>query len=132
MTNIWTPTGNRVAALAPGRGDLFVVTTLFGRRVFVDPIDHYEKALKLAEAFARHMTQARPFTIKVLPVSFAELLAHMGTTREEFAKGLSPEGAEADRQLAIDGCMRALRECNDPAVRAEAYEVLTGMGVLKQ
>ena len=77
MTNIWTPNGNRVAALAPGPGDLFVVTTMFGKRVFVQPIGNYDRAVKIAEAFARQMTQERPFTIKVLPMSFSELLARL-------------------------------------------------------
>lgn len=132
MTNIWTPTGNRVAALAPGPDDLFVVTTLFGKRVFVEPIGDYDKALRLAEAFASRTTQPRPFTIKVLCMSFAELLAHMGTTREEYAKHLTPEEAESDRKLAISACMDMLRTCNDPAVRADALEILTSMGVLPQ
>jgi hypothetical protein len=132
MTNIWTPTGNRVAALAPGPGDLFVVTTIGGKRVLVEPIDQYERAIRIAESFARQMAQARPFSIKVLCMSFPELLAHMGTTREECAKLVTPEEAESDRRLAISTCMDVLRTSNDAQVRADALDVLTSMGVLKQ
>jgi hypothetical protein len=31
---IWTPNGNNVAVLSPSPGDLFVVTTIGGQRVF--------------------------------------------------------------------------------------------------
>jgi hypothetical protein len=58
-----------------------------------------------------------------------ELLAHMGTTYEKLALGQSTDD-ETTRQLVIDTCMTALRECNEPTVRAEALKLLTDMGVL--
>jgi hypothetical protein len=132
MTNIWTPNGNRVAALAPGPGDLFVVGMLFGKRVFVWPITDYDRAITTTQAFARQITQPRPFTIKVLPMSLDELLAHMGMTRAELAAGVSPAMEQEFRQLGIEACMKVLRECNEPQVRAEAVDLLTSMGALGQ
>jgi hypothetical protein len=129
--SIWTPNGNHVAALSPAPGDLFVVTTIGGKRVFVEPVSEYEKAIRLAEAFARATTQTRPFTIKVLCMSFSELLAHMGTTRDECAKALSDEDREADRQGSIDACMSLLRTSNDPQVRADALDILKEMGAMQ-
>lgn len=127
---IWTPNGNHVAALGPAPGDLFVVTTIGGKRVFVEPVSQYGKAVQLAEAFARATTQPRPFTIKVLCMSFSELLAHMGTTREECAKHLSPEDAEADRKAAIRACTELLRTSNESQVREDALQILKDMGVM--
>lgn len=131
MTNHWIPNGNRVATMAPGPGDLFVVTTLGGKRVLVDPIADYEKALRIAEAFARQMAQPRPLTIKVIPMSLPEMLAHIGTTPKRLAAGLSPDDEASDRQLVVDTCMSALRECNEPQVRKDAYDLLVSIGVMK-
>lgn len=127
---IWTPNGNHVAALGPSPGDLFVVTMIGGKRVFVEPVTQYEKAVGLAEAFARAMTQPRPFTIKVLCMTFGELIAHMGHRREDYANALSPEDAERDRQAKISACMDLLRTCNDPQVRADALDILKEMGAI--
>ena len=129
--NVWTPNGNRVAALAPGPDDLFVVTTIGGRRVTVQPVADYPKAIKTAEAFARETDTPRPLTVKVLCMSLRELLAHMGTTIGDFAAGLSPEVDKEFRHLAIQTCMEALHANTDAATRADAVELLTGLGALR-
>lgn len=128
---IWTPNGNNVAVLPPSPGDLFVVTTIGGQRVFVEPIGQYEKAITTAEAFARATTQPRPFTIKVLCMTFPELLAHMGTTREECVKYLSADDAEKDREAAIRACTEMLRACNDAQVRADCLDILRDLGAMQ-
>jgi hypothetical protein len=128
---IWTANGNCVAALPPAPGDLFVVATLFGERVFIKPVGEYGRAIEIAEAFARATTHLRPFTIKVLSMTFGELIAHMGHTREEYAKLLTPEDAERDRKAAVDACMNILRTSNEPQVRAEALEILKQMGAIQ-
>jgi hypothetical protein len=128
---IWTPNGNHVSVLPPSPDDLFVVTTIGGKRVFVEAISKYESAIRTAEAFARATTQPRPFTVKVLCMTFAELLTHMGHRREDYAKLLTPEDAEADRQAAIRHCMDMLRNCNEPQVRADALEILKELGAIQ-
>src|SRR4029453_17150449 len=75
-----------------------------------------------------HVGRERPVTFKVLSMSFAELLAHEGTTREAIAKSLTPADRAECRQVITDACWRVLRESNDPAARADALEILTGMG----
>lgn len=60
MTNIWSRNLNCVSAMAPSPDDLFVVTTLFGKRVFVQPIHEYEAALRVAQAFADYVQHPRP------------------------------------------------------------------------
>lgn len=126
MTNIWTLNGNRVAALAPGPGDLFVVTTTNGVRLAVQPIDEYGQAVATANAFAGQVKHP----IKVQGMSLRELLAFMGMSEAQFIDGMAPEVEQEFKQLAVDACMKALRDCNDPAVRADALRVLTGMGVM--
>ena len=130
--DLWGMGSNRVATMAPGPGDLFVVTMLGGQRVFVEPIDQYDRAVRIAEGFARRIVHGRPVVIRVLPMSLDELLSHMGMTREELASGLDAADEEADRKLVIDTCMAVLRESSDQHVRAEAVEVLTGIGALRQ
>jgi hypothetical protein len=57
------------------------------------------------------------------------MIAQMGITHEQLTLGQSAFG-EPDRQLVIDTCMAALRESNEPGVRADAFKLLTDMGVL--
>jgi hypothetical protein len=130
--DLWTMGSNRVATMPPGPGDLFVVTMLSGKRVFIEPIDQYDKAVQIAERFARHIRHDRPVILRVLPMSLDELVAQMRMTRAELTAVTPPTDDDADRKLVIDTCMGALRESSDQHVRAEAVEVLTGMGVLRQ
>lgn len=130
MTNLRMRNGNCVAALAPSPGDLFVVTTIGGKVVFLQGAEDYEKALRLAEAFAEQMQSDRPFTVKVLGMSLDELLAFKGISREEFVASVSPEADAEMRRSAVATCKEALRDCNDSAVRRDAYELLVRMGEL--
>lgn len=128
--DLWTTGGHRVASMEPGPGDLFVVTTIGGKRALVEPIVQYERAVRIADAFARRLRHERPVTIRVLPMSAEELLAHMGLSREQLARGSTPEDDTADRKLVIDTCMAAIRDCPDPAVRADALGLLTSLGAM--
>jgi len=128
--DLWSAGSNRVATMEPGPGDLFVVILMFGKPVFVEPIDQYDRGVRTAEGFARRLRHDRPLTLRVLGMSLHELLALMGTTPAEFA-GTSPKVEAEFRQLAVDACMGALRDCDDPAVRKDAYDLLVKMGVLQ-
>lgn len=131
MTTIHSRNGNCVAALQPAPGDLFAVTLLGGRVVFVRPVDEYEQSLKLAEAFADQLAQpGKPFTVKVHGMSLAELLAFKGISREDFAAGLVGDDAEL-RSLAESTCKSVLRDSNDAAVRHDAFDLLVSMGAMQ-
>ena len=131
MTTLRMRNGNCVAALAPSPGDLFVVTAIGGKVVFLQGAHDYEKALRLAETFAEQMPPPnRPFTVKVLGMSLDELLAFKGISRDEFAASISPEADVETRRLAVATCKEALRDCNDPAVRRDAYDLLVSIGEL--
>lgn len=130
MTTLRMRNVNCVTALAPCPGDLFVVTMLGGKVVFLQGADDYEKALRLAETFAEQMTHDRPFTLKVVGLSLDELLAFKGISRDEFVAGISPESDAEMTKLTVATCKEALRDCNDPAVRRDAYDLLVAMGEL--
>lgn len=131
MTTLHSRNGNCVAALQPAPGDLFVVTLLGGRVVFVQPSDEYEQALRLAGAFAEQATNpdGRPFTVKVHGMSLAELLAFKGISRDDLAAGLATDEAEL-RTMAEQACKDALLNSGDAAVRRDAYDLLNSMGAL--
>ena len=130
MTTLRMTNGNCVAALQPAPGDLFVVITLCAKIVFVKPADEYEQALCLAQTFAGEVPPVgRPFTVKVMGMSLDELLAFMGISREEFASSVTITDAEL-RELTKRTCKDVLRRSNDPAVRADAMDLLVATGAL--
>lgn len=132
MTTLRSRNGNCVAALQPAPGDLFVVTLLGGKVVFVQPADEYEQALRLAGAFAEQATNpdGRPFTVKVHGMSLAELLAFKGISRDDFGAGLAEHDAEL-RAMAERTCKDVLRASNDAAVRSDAFDLLVSMGAIR-
>ncbi len=117
-----------VAALPPIPGDIFVVTTILGKRVAVQPVADYEKALATAHAFAGQTRHP----IKVLSMSFRELLAFMGISVTDFVDGMSPTAELELRRVAIESCFTILRECNDANVREDAHRALSDLGFFKQ
>lgn len=99
MTNVyWAPGGGRVAAIAPGPDDLFVVTTIGGRRALFQPINEYDKSLSVAQAFVKAQAPV-PVTVKVLCVTATEAKA-MGfvpaagaaTTSTDTTASSAPQG----------------------------------------
>lgn len=132
MTTLHSRNGNCVAALQPALGDLFVVTLLGGKVVSVRPTDEYEQALGLAQAFADEAAgpDGRPYTVKVHGMSLAELLAFKGISRDDFAAGLAQQGAEL-RTIAERTCKEVLLSSNDAAVRRDAFDLLSSMGVMR-
>ena len=129
--NIWTQPGNRVVALAPGHDDLFCITMLFGKIVFFEPVTAYEKALKIAEAFANHVQQPRPVSVKVLCLSGAEALTFLNMKASDLFQGQTPEEEEEMRQAAVAACKDALLKSPDATVRADALKLLTDMGLMQ-
>ena len=129
MTNIWGPTGNRVAALSPGPDDLFVVTTLFGKVVSFQPISEYRRALIIAEAFAHEVTGDRPITIKILCLSGQEAMAFLNVTPEELFQNQSLEEETAMKEAIVSACTEALLKAPEPTVRQDAFKLLGDLGV---
>ncbi|MDP2083002.1 MAG: hypothetical protein U0934_00490 [Pseudotabrizicola sp.] len=128
MTNIWTPGGGRVATMAPGPDDLFVVTAVSGRRALLHTVDQYGHALRLAEAAAS--TAPMPVTIRVMPLSLREAQALGFLPSEDLISDHAPAEEADNRNLVVHTCMDVLQNCNEAAPRAEALRLLKEMGVM--
>lgn len=114
---------NHVAAYEPQAGDVAVVTRL-GTVEAVQPIQHYDAALRKAVAMADHMQSH----VDVVPIDTAELLSRNGMTPESFVASLSPQQREQLRQDCITACTDAIRYSEDSAVAATAAETLHKLG----
>ena len=131
MTTLRCRNGNCIAALQPAPGDLFVVTLIAGKVALFRAAQDYEQVLGLATAFAEKlpMPPGQAFTIKVLGASLAEMLRYQGVSRDDFIADM--KGNEADfRALSVQTCREVLRDSQDKAARADAYDLLVGMGEL--
>ena len=124
--DLWGPGGNSVVALPPSPGDVFVITTLFGRAVTVQPIGEFDHAVSLAKSFTRHIRPARPVTVKVLCLSLKEAQA-MGFAPDDLFRNLAPAEDAELRQLVVEACRRALLNSPDAAVRNDAMQLLNNM-----
>lgn len=130
MTTLRSRNGNCVAALQPAPGDLFVVTMLGARVLFVQSSDDYERALRVAQRFADVTPpRDRPFTVKVMGMSLDEALAFIGVSRDDFAAGIEITDPDL-RRLALSTCKDLLCRSDDAAVRADAMKILTDMGAI--
>lgn len=113
MTNIWTPGGGRVATMAPGPDDLFVVTTVAGRRALMHPVGLYDHALKQAEAAAIRMAPV-PVTIKVLCVTLREAQA-FGFAPDDLFEGQTPQEEAEWRRMMLAASMTCCATATKPS-----------------
>ena len=127
----WGLGNNVVAVLPPSHGDLFADVLIEGKLAMSYPITEYDRAVNAANWFARHVEADRPVVIKVLCLSAREAETMFGFSfREELAKE-TPWQAWQTREAIRTSCISALRTSNDPKVRADAMEVLQGLGELQ-
>ena len=128
---LWGARGNDVAVLPPSHGDLFVLTTVFGRSVFLDPITHYEQAVRRAHDLADRIVHPEPVVIKVLSLSALESCKlHDIDAATLFADQTPEQEAEMRRQI-ITNCHDVLRNCPDAKVRSDALKLLTDIGAIR-
>ncbi|WP_146203008.1 hypothetical protein [Silicimonas algicola] len=110
---------------------MFVEVMVHGKFAWSWPITDYERAVKLAVAFANRIRADRPVVIKVLCLSRREVeTVFRFSFAEELAATETPEQAEEMYQAIKTTCLEALRNSSDPRVRADAMETLQGMGVV--
>lgn len=128
--DLWGTGGNTVVALPPSRDDLFVLVTIEGKVALNWPITEFNKAVRIAEAFARRSRPASPVTIKVLCLSCAEVQA-MGFVAGDLFANETPEEEAEMRQACLQNCFAMLRESSDAAVRADALEILSELGAMQ-
>ena len=116
-----------VCAYEPKAGDSHVMTLIVSpteRYVLTTQgIEAYQAAVDWAVIMADAM--ARPITI--LPISATEFI---GANRARLENGLAHmTDLERDelRQVVVNRMLAAMRDSNDPALRAQAHEVLNMM-----
>ncbi len=122
---------NHVYAYEPEVGDCFVQTLLRGseRRYVLRTqlIDEYQAAVDSAVSVADQMALG----IVVMPITAVEFAAE---NRERLENGLASmtdrERGEL-RQVAVASMLEVMRDCGDPVLRAEAYDVLKQMKVIR-
>jgi hypothetical protein len=127
---LWGARGNYVAVLPPSNGDMFVLTTVLGRSVFLEPITHYEQAVRRAHDLADRLVNSEPVVIKVLSLSALESCTVHGIDPATlFADQNTEQEAEMRRQI-ITNSQDALRNSSDPRARADALKLLTDLSVI--
>lgn len=125
---------NMVCAAEPEEGDLYVQLVWHGPaedgrhlRAFEgqpQPIENYEAMLDWAVAMADQMR----FPLYVVPLPAKDVF------RTEYMKRAVSRLTDHDRgelqRIAITTLAAVMRDCDDTTVRAEAFEILTEMGVV--
>lgn len=130
MTNVYfAPGGGRVATIAPGPDDLFVVTTIAGRKVLLQPLHQYQRALEVAQAFVKAQAPT-PVTVKVFALSAAEAQA-MGFLPADLLQGQTPEQEAKDRQLVVSTLWNVVMKSNEAKPREDAMRRLRNLGEVK-
>lgn len=124
----------RVYAAEPEH-DLFVETLIVPndgsnvyRRVWVQPITHWQAAVDWAVGIADQM--AHPLVVAAIGgKSFLRLYDERIRSALE---NLTDQERGEMRQLAISTCAGVMRDCNDQQIRASAYELLIALGVVRR
>lgn len=127
--DLWTEGRNRVVALPPSPGDLFVITTVAGKRVLVHPVHEYATAVSIATAYSRRWRSDEPVVVKVLSLSLKEAQA-MGFAPADLFRGQTAQDESEMLRLVTRTCMETLHQSPDAAARGEALKLLQDLGVL--
>lgn len=128
--DLWTEGANRVVALPPSPGDLFVITTVAGKRVLVHPVHEFAKAVGIATAYSRRWRSDEPVVVKVLSLSLKEAQAMGFAPADLFHNQAVLEETEMLR-LVTWTCMDTLHQSLDAAARGEALKLPQDLGVLQ-
>lgn len=125
---------NRVAADLPGPDDTHVQVVWFGpsqdglhRKQFEGPllpIEQFDQAV----AWARELADQMVHPLYVVPLTGIEALRS-----EQFQRGvasLTDQQRGRLRQHVVATLAAVMRDCDDPVVRSDAYEVLLQMKVV--
>lgn len=106
--------------IGPGTGEPY-------RVLLTQPIDQYQAAVDWAVKMADQFQHP----VHVVPIDSDD---HVTLNREALERRLaelSPDEVRALRKDVVTTCATVMRDCHDPAVRAEAYDVLASMKELR-
>lgn len=125
----------RVAADVPGPDDTHVQVVWFGppqdgqhRKIFegpVEPIEKYADAL----AWAHEMAAQMVYPLYVVPMTGVEVL-RSEQVRRGVATMTDQQRGELRREV-VATLTTVMRNSDDPAVRADAYDILKDMKVVR-
>lgn len=122
---------NFVAAYEPLEGDCFVEAWLTGENrhlLLTQTIDQYRAAVDWAVGMADQMA----WPLEVVTITRAEYLHRNRDTICAALAAMTDQERGELRQLVVKACAQMLRDCEDSGVRADAYDVLVKMKVVKQ
>ena len=115
---------NAVFAYEPQAGDTHVLTLIRSptqRYVLTTrPIEEYADAVAWAVSMADQMAQG----ITVLPVTITEFITATQAQLENGLASMTDEERAEMRQVVVTRMLLVMRDSDDPALRAEAYQVL--------
>lgn len=111
--------------------DMFVETWIIGSEkrycLKTQPIDKYDEAVNwavgMADVMARH--------IDVLPITGDEWLERNRESILHTAAQMTPKQQAEMDQLVVATAAKLMRDSDDPAIRATAFEVLSMMKVFQ-
>lgn len=136
MTTISTQR-NRVITEEPEPDDVMVEVILFGegdtpgaicaRKLRHLPITHYRECLDWAVGIADHMTHP----LYVVPLNHNDIFRtkRWEPYRAFIASMDDQERGEMDA-IVVATCLEVMRDCSDPNVRADCYDMLAKLGVI--
>jgi hypothetical protein len=112
--------------------DCWVQTLIGGgdgvRRILLtQPIDQYEEALGWAVSMADQLA----YPIHVVPIDGTDFMRRHGEQLERRLAEMTPEELRMLRQKVVTTAAEVMRDCHDPEVRADAFDLLRMMGVVK-
>ena len=125
--DLWGTGGNQVVALAPTAGDVFVAIAVEGAAAVVWPVGDHDRAVKVAERFARRLRTAQPVTIKVMALTLREA-QRFGFLPTGSIPAQSPDQDADARRFAVRTLWDIVRDSNEAKPRADALGLLREMG----
>ena len=114
---------NHVYALEAMEGDCWVRTLVNGRTLLTEHIDQYQAAVDWAVSIADQFEHA----IHIVPINPDDFMRSDGDKLERRLAEMPPEQRHALRQEVVTAMAEVMRDCHDPAIRAEAFDVLAKM-----
>lgn len=122
---------NFVCAYDPLEQDCFVETWMNGEQRYLlltQTIDQYRSAVDWAVSMVGQMA----WPIEVVPISGVEYLRRNRERVERTLDHMTDQERGELRQLVVKACAEVLRDCDDHDVRADAYDVLVKMKVIRR
>jgi hypothetical protein len=119
---------NMVAAYEPEPQDRWVKTVIGTRCLLVQHIDQYQQAVDWAVSMADQFDPP----LHILPFDVNDMVKLNRHRLERGLASITPEERHQLRQAVVATCAEIMRDCDDPAIRAEAHEVLVKMRAVQQ